>query len=241
MYDCPAGCMPRRAFFDDGEEYKPKPSLCPKCQTELQRADEKVDGKKIISTDTCPKCGYVNVNELDLSPKEEKSDPDYEKDRVRFCLTKEEAEKRLREKFQLEEMGRLGKKFAEQEKRKDEYDEVKKIKKLTAIELEKLLSPILEKDGYIRLQFGTPDMDKDLFLPFTVQDSKTGRGDMESSYDLTGLIKRGLEPTNWRLMTDGVSYRVGFLTGRLRAYEREEDLLVLAQQRLKKTQVVSKV
>lgn len=28
-------------------------------------------------------------------------------------------------------------------------------------------------------------------------------------------------------MSDGVSYRVGILTGRLRAYERDEDLLKL--------------
>lgn len=35
--------------------------------------------------------------------------------------------------------------------------------------------------------------------------------------------------TNWRLMTDGISYRTGILTGRLRAYETEEDLLRLVK------------
>lgn len=45
----------------------------------------------------------------------------------------------------------------------------------------------------------------------------------------TKLIKTALSDTNWRLMSDGVSYRLGMLEGRLRAYEREEDLLKLVE------------
>jgi hypothetical protein len=44
---------------------------------------------------------------------------------------------------------------------------------------------------------------------------------------LKKLIKGVLEDTNWRLMSDGVQYRLGILTGRLKAYEREEDLTTI--------------
>ena len=42
-------------------------------------------------------------------------------------------------------------------------------------------------------------------------------------------IDGALMSTNWRLMSDGVAYRLGILTGRLRGYEREEDLLKLVK------------
>ena len=50
---------------------------------------------------------------------------------------------------------------------------------------------------------------------------------MESRYRLKKLVNKILEGVNWRLMSDGVSCRVGILSGRLRAYERDEDLLKL--------------
>lgn len=43
------------------------------------------------------------------------------------------------------------------------------------------------------------------------------------------LIKKVLADTNWRLMSEGARYRLGMLEGRLRAYEREEDLLKLVE------------
>lgn len=43
-----------------------------------------------------------------------------------------------------------------------------------------------------------------------------------------------LEDTNWRLASSGISYRLGYLTGRLRAFEREEDMrqLVIKSRKL---------
>ncbi|PIP87306.1 hypothetical protein COW81_01140, partial [Candidatus Campbellbacteria bacterium CG22_combo_CG10-13_8_21_14_all_36_13] len=121
------------------------------------------------------------------------------------------------------------KEHEEKEKHKDDYDKVAKLKKLTVVELETLLAPVFEKEGYVKLQFGTPDMDKDLFMPFTVYDTKSDRRDRESSLALQKIARVALTDTNWRLMSDGISYRSGILTGRLRAYEREEDLLKLVQ------------
>jgi hypothetical protein len=51
---------------------------------------------------------------------------------------------------------------------------------------------------------------------------------------LKKLIQKALEDTNWRLMSEGISYRLGYLKGRLRAYESEEDLKKLVLQKAKK-------
>jgi hypothetical protein len=55
-------------------------------------------------------------------------------------------------------------------------------------------------------------------------------------------VDQALIDTNWRLMSDGISYRLGYLNGRLRAYEQEEDLkeLVIKSRKLKPKQSVNK-
>jgi hypothetical protein len=111
---------------------------------------------------------------------------------------------------------------------------------LTVVDIEKLLAPVLEKEGFIKLVFGTPDMGKDLFLPFTVHDAKSERRDLASTHDLQKLVKKALEDTNWGLMSDGASYRLGIVTGRLRAYEREEDLVELVRRKEAKLSKASK-
>jgi len=79
------------------------------------------------------------------------------------------------------------------------------------------------------LQLANPEIDKNVVVPFTIQDSKSGRESLASEYDLKQLLKKTLENTNWRLMSDGVSYRLGVLNGRLKGYESEEDLLKLVK------------
>jgi hypothetical protein len=72
-------------------------------------------------------------------------------------------------------------------------------------------------------------MNKDVFLPFIVYDKQASRKDRESETKFKKLLNRALGDTNWRLMSDGVSYRLGMLSGRLRGYEREEDLLKIVR------------
>lgn len=231
LYTCPKGCLPHRSFFSDGEEYRREPDLCPKCDTELTRKRERVEGGKVIITDTCPKCGHSVVDEMDIAVKEWKPDAEYEKDRARFCLSEEAARKNLEEKGQLEGIKRLVDEWKKRDEHKEEYQAVEKLRKLTVVELEGLLMPVIEVAGYVKLQFGNPEMGKDIFLPFTVHDAKTGRRDRNSSQSLRSLIKKTLADTNWRLMTEGITYRLGILTGRLRAYEREEELLALVRKK----------
>ena len=102
-----------------------------------------------------------------------------------------------------------------------------KLKKLTVIELEKLLTPVLEKEGYIKLEFSQLDLQKDVIISFTIQDTKTGQHEYDSRMKLKKVIEKTLVNTNWRLMSEGIHYRLGILTGQLRGREREEDLAKL--------------
>jgi len=104
MYDCPKGCMPRRAFYSDGEEYIPKHT-----------------GAK-----------------LNFSKTEEKYDPDFLKDKARFCLTEEKGREYIRGEEDRERLSELMKKHDEIDKNKEALSN---IEKLTAFELEKFLSP----------------------------------------------------------------------------------------------------
>jgi hypothetical protein len=42
--------------------------------------------------------------------------------------------------------------------------------------------------------------------------------------ELEKLITKTLEKTNWRLLSDSLMNRLGFYMGKLKGYEREEDL-----------------
>ncbi len=226
MFDCPNKCLPRRAFYDNGEEWQRTPKLCPKCESELKTTDRKLK-TKIITTEKCPRCGYTETVELDLSIKKEKPDPNFEADWARFCLSKEEGEHWREEIARLKEVSKLIDEHNEREKNKELYDKVAEIKKLTTVDLENLLAPTLEKSGYIKFQFSNPEIGKDIIIPFSTHDSKSDRDNRASEYDLKRLIKKILQDTNWRLMSDGIAYRLGILTGRLRGYESEEDLIKL--------------
>lgn len=111
MYDCPNKCLPRRAFFSDGEEWRIKPHLCLHCETPLDSKEED-DGKKMITTRTCPKCGYVETEEYEWSHKEkEEYDKNFAKDRDRFCLSDEEGRKYQDEKYGLGQLAKLAEEF----------------------------------------------------------------------------------------------------------------------------------
>lgn len=120
MYDCPNKCLPRRAFFNDGEEWRVKPNLCPRCDVELnKKADD--DGTKLTTTYTCSKCKYTETDVIEWSEtKEDGFDENFARDRERYCLTDEEGQKFQREKWNMEQMGKLAKEFEEKEQARAE-------------------------------------------------------------------------------------------------------------------------
>lgn len=116
MYDCPNKCVPHRSFFSDGTEWRTKPDLCPECDSVLTKkmAD---DGKKLVTTFTCPNCDYTNKDEYIWTHKEEeKLDEKFAVDRDRFCLTDEEGSKYQDEKYRLEQLGKI----VDEHKKKEE-------------------------------------------------------------------------------------------------------------------------
>jgi hypothetical protein len=174
-----------------------------------------------------------------VEKEDEKPDPDYDKDHAYFCLhDKEFRERLIKIRQDFEAMAQLGKEFKEKEDNKHIYDAMKEVKKPKIAELTPLLAPALEKAGYIEFSLDKPEMGRDVFIGFSCLDSKSGREDYDSRKTLKKLVDKALIDTNWRLMSDGISYRLGYLNGRIRAYEQEEDIkkLVMQTRKLKSKQ-----
>lgn len=223
MLRCPH-CDKNSAFWEDGIAWKVKPDLCPKCKTELTH--KTVSTKAAITiTYTCPSCNHSYKDKMDMRSKKKKPDPNFDKDRAHFCLWDKEFRDHLYGiKDGFEGMAKLGKELKEKEDNKHTYDAIKEMKKPKIAELSTMLSPVLEKASYIEFSLDKPEMGKDVFIGFNCLDNKSDRADYDSRKKLEKLVKKALEDTNWRLMSEGISYRLGYLSGRLRAYEREEDL-----------------
>ncbi len=228
MFDCSRGCLPRRSFFDNGEEWKREPRQCAKCKGATEESHQRT-GQRVITTSTCTRCSHQEKDELDLSSKQEVVDEDFEKDRQRFCLSEEKAQEYVKTKQWFEDVKKFVEDMKEREANKDVYDAVATLKKLTIIELQNLLIPIVDQAGYSKFELGKPDISRNVAVEFSTQDSKPGREEYDSIHQLRKLIQKTLEGTNWRLMSEGISYRLGFLGGRMRGYEREEDLLELVR------------
>lgn len=120
MYDCPNKCLPRRAFFNDGEEWRVKPHLCQKCGTPTKSSADD-DGKKLVTTYTCPKCKHIETDEFEWSTKkEEEFDEHFAEDRDRFCLTEEKGAEYREFKWSMESAGRFMDEWKEKEKALEE-------------------------------------------------------------------------------------------------------------------------
>lgn len=220
-------CDYRYGQYDDGTEHISKKETCPTCHCEMIRTDKKKD-KTIVTALKCPKCKHAEKSVLDLDHSEwEKKQKDNQerlsKYRQEFC-DDTECKKMSDWYDNLKRM--LDEWKADKEKDQNPvYQKARQLKKVRIVELNKLLRDVLEKEMYISLQLEKPEMGQFVIVPFLIQDSKLGRTENDSKYFLQKLLKQTLEETNWRLMSEGVNYRVGYLSGRLKCYEREEDLV----------------
>ncbi len=228
FFDCPRGCEKRKAIFNDGSVFVPNPLTCEKCGTEVTRKVERTESLH-RTIYTCPSCSYVEVDEFDFN-KEKEVDPEYENDRARFCLSGAALREAQEERMHHEQLKHVVDRMKEKEEHAAEYEAVKALKKLTVSELEKILVEVTEKAGYEKFQLDPPSLERIATVSFATRDTQGERPDRESTHALMKDIKKTLKNTNWRLMSDGVSYRLGVLTGRLRAYESEEDLLKLVKE-----------
>lgn len=237
MFEC-IKCKKCKALYEDGTEWKHEPSKCPKCGY-LLKDDLKIKGDITTFTSVCKKCGYKNKDVSDhkkwreeQEAKEKRDKEILKKFRDEFCLSDKDGQ----EYFEYKEAMEVATVVKEEEIQKYDnsyYPKSLKLRKLSVVELEKLLSGKLNSKNYIKLTLEKPEMGQFVVVPFTVQDSDSTRKEIYSSRELEKLIKKTLEETNWRLMSGGVNYRLGYLSGRLKGVEGEENMFQLAGKRKK--------
>lgn len=234
MFEC-KHCNKRLAIWQDGTEWEHKEPHCEKCGAVMKSKSSKKFGV-ITTTNTCTKCGHVDKYDLDLNDKpepEEPVDPYFELDRKRFCFDEEMESKYMQKLNHLLRMAKLELDNDEHVEHVDIYEAIKDIKQLKIAQLSDLLREALEKGGYREFKLGDPELGQQVAISFSCLDDKPDRKEYDSKKNLQKLVNKALEETNWRLMSDGVDYRLGYLSGRLRAFEKEEDLKKLIEQRIK--------
>lgn len=228
MLEC-THCQRMSAYWEDGGRWELPPTPCPKCRTSMDKADSR-RGKIITITYSCPVCEHAYKEKLDLRVEEKQPDPNFEEDKYMFCFHDPKILEEHRDaKRRYDGLIKLGAEFKEREKNKDAYKAAAKLKRLKIAELTTVLSPALELEGYIEFNLDKPEIGRTVVAPFSCLDNKSSRSDYESRKVLKKKIAELLGDTNWRLMSEGVSYRLGYLTGRLKAYETEEDILALVK------------
>jgi hypothetical protein len=235
MFECEA-CKKRMALWEDGTEWEGAKHECEKCG--CNTVSKYTKKQEVISwTETCEKCGYVATETLDLSnikSEPEPIDPYLELDRKRFVFGEDMMFKYDQKLKHFERLAKLNASAEDKVQHADVYDGIKQVKKLKIVQLKELLEPVFTKNGYSDFKLGDPQIGREVSLEFSCLDTKDDREEYQSKKTLHKVIEKALEETNWRVMSAGVSYRLGFLSGSLRAYESEEDLKKLVEQRMKK-------
>ncbi|MBI3618733.1 hypothetical protein HY213_01720 [Candidatus Peregrinibacteria bacterium] len=212
-----------------------------KCDREVELSTRKKNSKRYY-VDTCKHCGHVEetisvLDEKEKVPTHEEIER-FEYDKKRFCLTSAQGE---RYKHWIEGMKRMDGLKKEQEANVEFYDKLMEVKKLNIAGLEKLLKAAIKKTGYADLQISMPPPTGQIILNFSVRDTDEKREEHDSRKTLEKAIEKILEDKNWALMSEGISYRLGFLSGRIRGYESEEDLKVLTKLRMKQVMKKQKI
>lgn len=112
--------------------------------------------------------------------------------------------------------------------KKEEID-YSQVKQLNIAQLEQILSEQIEKANFIKVQFDKPKVSRYLIVEFSAQDP-TDRNEAKSIKTLKKVIETALFPTNWRLMSSGISYKLGFLNGQIKGFSVKEDLIKLSRE-----------
>ena len=232
IFECPK-CKKRLGLYENGEEHISKPNLCPKCGKEIKTTYKEKDNIS-TTTEKCTSCKYKNVEVEDWDKRKLKREQEKKKDnellgkfRKEFCLSNKEGQ----EYIELIEAMEVANVVHDEEMQKFDnpvYARSLQLKKTSITNLEKILNKALEDARYAKLSFEKPEIGQYVIVPFTAQDLDSSRRDRISVSELEKLIKNALEDTNWRLLSNSVMYRLGYLEGQLKGYEREEDMLKLA-------------
>lgn len=242
MFEC-TKCHKRQSLYEDGSEWIYDPPKCPKCKSSLKSS--MIRKNDVLTTKyKCSKCSYTKTDVDDFKKSNEEFEAKKAQDkklldtyRNDFVLDDEKG----KEYIELMEKEKVGKEVFEEERRKfagEVYQRSLQLRKITIAELEKRLSPLLEKELFMKFSLEKPEIGQFVIVPFSLQDGNSSRKAYESSSLVEKMLKKALEDTNWRLMSDGVRYRLGYLSGSLKGYEQEEDMLSLAGKKKEQKQLV---
>ena len=206
FFEC-SECGKRKGVFDDGQEFVSK-------------------GGKLSQAEM----DEWNKEDVERKDRESGDQKLLEQYRAEFCLSEAEGEEYILSSIRLKELSNFMKE-TEQKRFDPDYEKAMKLKRLTIVELEKLLTGVLEKGKYIKMTFDKPMIDRHVIVPLTVQDGDTARKKYDSVRVLQRILKKVLDGTNWRLMSEGISYRLGYLSCRLKGFEQEADLIQIVKSR----------
>lgn len=231
MFEC-LKCKKRQIFYEDGSPWDYEKPKCKDCDVELKTKYSKKKDVLAITT-YCPKCSFKEVDTLDSKKRDaERKKEDARKQlllkeyRSEFCLDDTEGPKAVQN---LDAIVAFSKELKERDKKEKDpiFQKAKKLNKLTHNQLKELISKTIAPEGYIDLQFGKPDMGRFVIVDFSASDSKDDRKEYDSANTLKKIISAALVDSNWRLMSEGIHYRLGIVSGRLKAYEQEGDLMAI--------------
>ncbi len=230
-FNCPK-CKKRQGVYEDGEVYVSKPSYCPDCGKEAE-TNFTFMGETSTFTIKCTSCTYKSIDVSDHVKDEAKRKATDKRDaellakyRDEFCLSEKEGN----EHVELLEAMDVAHEIHDEilaELDTPAQEKLMAVKKTPITDLEAILKSALVVSGFPRLSLADPDIDRHVSVPFTVQDSSSKRHERESIAQLHDLLSETLKDTNWRVRKDSLSYRLGFISGKLKGYESEEDLLKL--------------
>lgn len=224
VFSCPNKHSPKKVLYPDGiREWIFKISSCDKCGGELNSITEE-NGHTLRFIDTCKGCGKTSTSEYTIEPDQ----PITEEDLKKYC-TDWKGRRSFEQDLEAINDFMEGHKERESKKKENEDYGVDKIERINVPPLEKRLEKISEELGFIKFKFESTSTKGIVIVSFSAQDPSV-RKEKESITELTSAIKKVLLPTNWRLMSDGVDYRLGVLTGRLKAFEDDEGLLKIAKE-----------
>ncbi|HSW88911.1 MAG TPA: hypothetical protein VLG12_07145 [Candidatus Saccharimonadales bacterium] len=240
MFKC-TKCKKNQAFYENGKEWQYDPPTCPECNSSLKSEHKDVD-EVMTTTYSCSKCPYTKEDVYDFKKSRMEREEREKKEKELLAKYREEccfSEKQGEEYIEFREASEVGKEVYEEELHKYDdtvYDQSLDVKKLSIVELEKLLIEVLEKEKYIKLIFDRPEMTREVIVPFTVQDADSSRDEKTSTTHLQKILQNTLEKTNWRIMNDGIHYRLGYVYGKLKGYEGKDALIELLGKKKEKKQ-----
>lgn len=229
MFEC-VKCHKRQALHSDGRPWVHEPLKCPKCGESLKSSMTK-KGKVLTTVYKCLSCSYRKKEIDDFAKQQKEWDAKKKRDtellekyRSEFCYSEKDGQEAVQS---MDGIARIVKEWKEREKKEADpvFQQAMKLKKISIVDMEKLIVDAISPQKYIRFTLGQPVIGRFVEVPFTIQDTDNTRQEYDSQTQLKKLIIKALEGTNWRLMSDGIRGRLGVLSGRLKGLEQEDDLM----------------